>query len=76
MNGGKAAVWGREEVFCFLNTVDAADVFARAVDINPDRQGRHISRSGQRIFGASELQPDGVFIINPLSESEIRPEAL
>jgi len=74
--GVKAAVWGTGgKGVCFLNTVGAEDVFAWAVDINPQRQGRHLPGSGQRIVGPAELaqlRPDVIVITNPLYENEIR----
>jgi SAM-dependent methyltransferase len=72
----KAAVWGTGgKGVCFLNTVGAQDVFAWAVDVNPDRQGKHVPGSGQKIVSPGDLRqlrPDVIVITNPLYESEIR----
>lgn len=77
--GHKAAVWGTGgKGVCFLNTVGAEDVFAWAVDINPDRQNRYVPGSGQPIVSPAqlpELRPDAIVITNPLYESEIRTAA-
>jgi SAM-dependent methyltransferase len=75
-SGKQAAVWGTGgKGICFLNTVEAQDVFAWAVDINPDRQNRYVPGSGQPIVSPTQLRslrPDAVVITNPLYESEIR----
>jgi SAM-dependent methyltransferase len=77
--GHKAAVWGTGgKGVCFLNTVGASDVFAWAVDINPDRQNRYVPGSGQPIVSPAQLpvlRPDAIVITNPLYESEIRTAA-
>jgi SAM-dependent methyltransferase len=74
--GKRAAVWGTGgKGICFLNAVGAEDVFVCAVDINPDRQERHIPGTGQRIISPAKLRdvrPDVVVITNPLYEPEIR----
>jgi SAM-dependent methyltransferase len=72
----RVVVWGSGgKGVCFLNTVGAEDVFRHVVDINPDRQRRHMPGTGQRIIGPGDLQnlrPDTVVITNPLYEAEIR----
>jgi SAM-dependent methyltransferase len=74
--GTKVAVWGTGgKGLCFLNAVGAEDVLQIVVDINPDRQNRHVPGTGQRILPPARLQdlrPDVVVITNPLYETEIR----
>jgi len=75
-NGTKAVVWGTGgKGVCFLNSIGAADVFTHALDINPNRQGRHAPGTGQPIIGPQQLpdlRPDVVVVTNPLYEAEIR----
>jgi hypothetical protein len=74
--GKRVVVWGSGgKGICFLNTLEAPDVFKLVVDINPDRQGRYMPGSGQRIVPPQtlpEYRPDVVVLTNPLYEPEIR----
>jgi SAM-dependent methyltransferase len=71
-------LWGAgSKGVTFLNVIPAVDKVEYAVDSNPDKQGRYIPGSGQEIVSPAFLQsyrPDGVILMNPLYESEIRAE--
>jgi hypothetical protein len=64
----------------FLNAVCAQEhtsLVASAVDINPDRQGRHIPGTGHTIVPPSalpKLAPSVVLISNSTYEPEIRAQ--
>jgi len=69
-------LWGAgSKGVMFLNVIAAIDKIEYAVDSNPDKQGQFIPGSGQEIVSPAFLQrykPDGVILMNPLYESEIR----
>lgn len=77
--GKRVALWGSGgKGISFLNTIPAARQIEFVVDINPDRQDRHLARAGQRIVAPEalvEIRPDVIVITNPLYETEIRAQA-
>ncbi len=71
-------VWGSGcKGINFLNAIDANGTVGRVVDINPDRQGRHIPCAAQEVISPEALtdyQPDVIIITNGLYEQEIRQQ--
>lgn len=74
--GQTAVIWGSgSKGITFLNMLETADSIEYAVDINPRKQGMHITGSGQRIVPPDFLagyRPDAVIVMNPLYIDEIR----
>jgi 2-polyprenyl-3-methyl-5-hydroxy-6-metoxy-1,4-benzoquinol methylase len=72
----RVVVWGSgSKGITFLNMLPAAASIQYAVDINPRKQGMHITGTGQRIVGPAFLtdyNPDAVIVMNPLYIDEIR----
>ena len=72
----RTVVWGSGgKGISFLNQVSTHGVVEYVVDINPNRQGKYVPSSAQRIVGPEFLvqyAPDKIVITNPLYESEIR----
>ena len=70
-----AVIWGAgSKGITFLNVLDPGDQIGYAVDINPRKQGMHITGTGQSIIAPErlqEIQPDVVFIMNPNYIEEI-----
>ncbi len=75
-DGQRVVIWGSgSKGITFLNMLPAAESIAYAVDINPRKQGMHITGTGQRIVGPeflAEYSPDAVIVMNPLYIDEIR----
>lgn len=76
-NKAKAVVWGAgSKGIAFLNTMDASfGVIRYAVDLNPRKQGRYVTGTGQKIVGPDFLKtyrPDAVVVMNPIYRNEIR----
>ncbi len=78
-DGQTVAMWGAGgRGTSFLNAVCAAQntaLVACAVDINPDRQGRHIPGTGHLVVAPAALgtvAPDVVIVSNPTYRAEIR----
>jgi hypothetical protein len=72
----RVVVWGSgSKGITYLNMLPAAASIHYAVDINPRKQGMHITGTGQRIVGPAFLadyNPDAVIVMNPLYIDEIR----
>jgi len=74
--GEKAVVWGAgSKGIMFLNTLQNRDQIEYVVDINPRKQGKYITGTGQEIVPPEFLQtyqPDVVIIMNMAYQNEIR----
>jgi len=74
----RVVVWGSGgKGISFLNSLPTADVISYVVDINPDRQQKHIPGTAQKIVPPEFLidyRPDTVILTNPLYECEIRQQ--
>jgi len=74
----RVVVWGSGgKGISFLNSLPTADLIPYVVDINPDRQQKHIPGTAQRIVPPEFLidyRPDTVILTNPLYEREIRQQ--
>jgi hypothetical protein len=74
--GEKVVVWGAgSKGIMFLNTLQNQHQIEYVVDINPRKQGRYITGTGQEIVEPVFLQsyqPDVVIIMNPIYQNEIR----
>mgnify|MGYP005853254515 CR=1 FL=1 len=75
-NGARVVAWGAgAKAVSFLNMTEDAGAVAAVVDINPDKQGRHVPGSGQPIVAPETLAgeaPDVVLLMNPIYREEIR----
>lgn len=73
--GQRIALWGvAGRGITFLNLVEAAKAIPFVVDINPDRQGKFIPGSAQKIFAPVDLQklrPDCLLLTNATYRDEI-----
>jgi len=74
--GQKAVLWGAgTKGVMFLNTLAVSDALVPCVvDVNPNKHGRFIAGTGQKIIAPEELktlQPDIVIVMNPLYVDEI-----
>lgn len=76
--GKKAVLWGSgSKGVTFLNTLPTEDAIDYVVDINPRKQGKFVTGSGQQIVAPEHLKdirPDMIIIMNPLYESEIKEQ--
>lgn len=74
--GQKVVVWGSgSKGITFLNMLQSQDLISYAVDINPRKQGKFITGSGQQIVPPEFLrsyQPDAVIMMNPVYAEEIK----
>lgn len=74
----RVAVWGSgSKGVTFLNTFNSEKVVEYIVDINPRKQGMHVSGSGQRVVAPEFLRrytPDAVIIMNPIYLSEVQEQ--
>ncbi len=72
----KVVVWGAgSKGVTFLNGLQGKNHIEYIVDINPNKLGRYVAGTGQRIVSPGELvayQPDVVIIMNPNYTAEIR----
>ena len=75
-DGKKAIVWGMgSKGITFLNLVDKNGFIEFGVDINPRKEGKFISSTGQNIVAPEflkEYKPDVVFVMNMVYMDEIR----
>lgn len=75
VRGQKAVVWGAgSKGISFLNTLKTSGQINHVVDINPYKQGKYVSGTGQEIVGPEALKdidPDLIIIMNPIYISEI-----
>ena len=73
--GKRGVVWGAgSKGVTFLNVLNARDVIAAIVDINPRKQGKFVAGTGQPIVSPAELKvlnPDFVIIMNANYREEI-----
>jgi SAM-dependent methyltransferase len=76
--GKRVVIWGAgSKGISFLNTLKSPDVIEYVVDINPRKQGKFISGTGQKIVSPSFLrtyQPQVVILMNRNYEGEIRQQ--
>ena len=77
--GARAVIWGAgSKGVTFLNVMDAPfEVIAHAVDVNPRKQGRFVTGTGQQIVSPealTEIKPDKVLIMNAIYKSEIESQ--
>ena len=74
----RVVVWGSGgKGISFLNSLPTAGLISYVVDINPDRQQKHIPGTAQQIVPPEFLidyRPDTVILTNQLYESEIRQQ--
>lgn len=72
--GKRTVVWGGgSKGVTFLN-IFKSPVIEFMVDINPRKQGKYVSGTGQEIvtpWHLSEIKPDAVIIMNPVYKAEI-----
>lgn len=72
----RAVIWGAgSKGVTILNVLNAQDQIEYAVDINPQKQGKYIAGTGQRIVPPDflvECRPDLVIMMNSIYEDEIR----
>lgn len=73
--GRSVAAWGAgAKAVGLLNILQDPDVIARVVDINPFKQGKHLSGTGQPIVAPQALAaepPDTLVLMNPIYRKEI-----
>lgn len=78
-SGQRVVLWGSGgKGISFLNALDCQDVIEHVVEINPDKQRRHIPGSGQLIVGPEFLRdyrPDTIIITNSLYQAEMKRQA-
>ncbi|MFN2373493.1 MAG: hypothetical protein ABR545_06735 [Cyclonatronaceae bacterium] len=77
--GLKIVIWGSgSRAITFLNTYDLQNVVDFVVDINPDRQGTFMPKTGHPVKKPEVLksyQPDIIIIVNPTYQHEIKEQA-
>ena len=77
--GRRVAAWGAGgRAITFFSQLHVGDEIPYVADINPNRQGRFLPRTGQRVVAPEvlrEYRPDAVIITNPTFEAEIREQA-
>jgi SAM-dependent methyltransferase len=75
-SGQRPVVWGAgAKGTMFLNAFAAAGLVEYVVDINPNKQGKYVAGTGQRIVSPNELtqiRPDLVILMNPVYGEEVR----
>jgi SAM-dependent methyltransferase len=76
----RVVIWGSgSKGVAFLTTVDLEGLVEYVVDINPNRQGHYMVKTGQEIVGPGFLKgynPHVVIVMNPIYRGEIRAEML
>lgn len=76
--GLKTVIWGSgSKGVSFLTTLGADANIARAVDINPYRQGTFLAGTGHEIVAPEyllKLKPDAVIVMNPVYTGEVERE--
>ena len=74
----RVVVWGSgSKGVAFLTTLGIEDSIDFVVDINPNRQGYFMAKTGQEIVSPAFLktyQPDVVVVMNPIYRDEIKGE--
>jgi len=73
--GKRVAIWGSgSKGVTFLNILPCAPQIECVVDINPRKQGKFVSGTGQEIVSPEwlgEYSPDTILVVNPIYKSEI-----
>jgi SAM-dependent methyltransferase len=73
--GRTAVVWGGgSKGVTFLNVLDSESSIDYVVDLNPNKQGKFVAGTGQRVVPPEflrEIRPTDVIVVNPIYESEI-----
>jgi SAM-dependent methyltransferase len=76
--GKRVVLWSAlSKAVSFLTTLKVGGAIEYAVDINPQRQGRYLPPTGQRIVSPSFLaqyRPDYVILMNPIYVPEVRAD--
>jgi hypothetical protein len=76
--GKKIVLWSAlSKAVSFLTTLKTGAAVEFAVDINPQRQGRYLPATGQKIVPPVFLKqyaPDWVILMNPIYVSEVQAE--
>jgi hypothetical protein len=76
--GRRVVVWGSgSKGVAFLTTLGIRDEIEYVVDINPFKQGMHMTGTGQEIVSPASLvqyRPDTVIVMNPIYVDEIRQD--
>lgn len=74
----RVVVWGSgSKGVAFLTTLDQGNLIEYVVDINPNRHGYYMPKTGQQIVGPmflSEYNPEVVIVMNPVYREEIMTE--
>ncbi len=77
--GERVVVWGTGgKGITFLNSVPEAHAIEFVAEINPDKQGKYVPGTGQRIVSPeflAEYQPHKIIITNALYEAEMKSQA-
>lgn len=72
----RAVVWGAgTKGISFLNTLDFMDIIDYVVDINPRKNGMHVTGTGQEIVSPEHLKaykPDLIILMNGNYEKEVQ----
>jgi SAM-dependent methyltransferase len=72
----KTLVWGAgAKGVSYLNMLDIRDEIAFVVDINPNKQGKYIAGTGQKIVPpefTKEYRPEQIIVMNPIYTDEIQ----
>jgi SAM-dependent methyltransferase len=75
-SGQQPVVWGAgAKGTTFLNAFGADGLVEYVVDINPNKQGKYVAGTGQRIVSPDELKqirPDLLILMNPVYGEEVR----
>jgi SAM-dependent methyltransferase len=71
----RTVIWGSgSKGVAFLTTLDAPGTVEYVVDINPNKHGYYMAKTGQKIVGPDFLRdyrPDVVVVMNPIYREEI-----
>ncbi|MEM7426849.1 MAG: methyltransferase domain-containing protein [Pseudomonadota bacterium] len=77
--GERVVVWGTgAKGITFLNALDDPEAIQFVAEINPDKQGKYVPGTGQKIVPPeflAEYRPHKVIITNALYEDEMREQA-
>lgn len=76
--GQKAVLWGSgSKGVAFLTTLGMCDEILYTVDINPNKHGTYMARTGQQVVSPDFLEtyrPDLVILMNPLYHDEVQED--
>lgn len=77
-SGRRVVAWGSGgKGINFLNTLATEDIIPYVVDINPNRHGKYVPGSAQKVVAPEFLvdyRPELIIITNPLYEREIKAQ--